>query len=320
MSEIVAIILAAGNSDRMNTDVSKVLHEVCGRAMLAYVFDACKEVGVSKTFVVVGNGAEGVQEQFSDEENVVWVCQEEQKGTADAVLSCRSHLADFEGRTLILCGDRPLIQGASLGKLIEKFAAEQCSLALATAVIDDPTGYGRIRRDAGGDLLGIIEHKDCTAEQLAIKEINPSNYLFDNKILFETLEKIDNANVQNEYYLTDSVSILLKEGHKVVAVQALEPEEAQGVNTREQLCQASKLMHSRTTRGLVASGVTVVDPENTWIDSRAQIGKDSVIEPFTYIHGAVKIGRDCRVGPFAYLKDDTVLEDGGCIKPGTMKC
>jgi len=318
MGERVAIILAAGVSSRMNTNKPKVLHEVCGRAMLAYVVDACRDAGVSRIYVVVGYGAEQVAERFGKNDDIVWVRQAQQKGTADAVLCCKEHLADFGGDTLILCGDGPLIRAETLKILVEKHESEKASTTLATALLEDPTGYGRINRDAYGNIQGIIEHNDCSAEQLAIKEVNPSYYLFNNKLLFEALEKVTPDNVKNEYYLTDALEIIIASGHKVVAVTAVRPEEAMGINSRAQLSEVSKIMQQRIHDKLMNDGVTIVDPDNTWIDAKAQIGQDSLIEPFTYIHGDVKIGKGCRVGPLAFVGDGTVLEDGTDIRPGTV--
>jgi len=309
MAERVAIILAAGVSMRMNTQLPKVLHEVCGRPMLAYVLDACRQVGVEKIYVVVGFGNEQVRERFGDASDVVWVSQSRQEGTAHAVLCCREHLNDFEGETLVLCGDGPLIRVETLKTLFEKHEAEHSAATLATVVLDDPTGYGRIIRDARGNIQSIVEDSDCTSEQLAIKEVNPSYYLFNNKILFEAVEKVRPDNVKKEYYLTDALSLIIAAGHKVLAVTAVRPDEARGINSRAQLSVASKIMQRRIQRELMDNGVTIVDPDNTWIDIRAQIGQDTVIEPFTYIHGEVKIGQGCRVGPFAYLRDGTVLKD-----------
>jgi len=292
----------------MNTQMAKVLHEVCGRPMLAYVLDACHKVGVSKIYVVVGFSAEQVKERFGGDD-IVWVQQDEQLGTAHAVLCCKEHLKDFAGETLVLCGDGPLIRAEILRTLIEKHKTEQSAVVLATAVLDNPTGYGRIIRDAYGNIQGIVEDSDCTREQLAVKEVNPSYYLFNNKILFEAIEKVKPDNVKKEYYLTDAVSNIIATGHKVIAVTAVRPEEAMGVNSREELSTASKIMQRRIQRRLMETGVTIVDPDNTWIDARAQIGQDTVIEPFTYIHGEVKIGQGCRIGPFAFLRHGTVLEN-----------
>jgi len=309
MAETVAIILAAGGSTRMNTQVAKVLHEVCGRPMLAYVLDACRKIGILKMFVVVGFSADEVKERFADADDIVWVQQDEQLGTGHAVLCCKEHLKDFDGQTLVLCGDGPLIRAKTLKTLVDKHESGQSAATLATAVLDDPSGYGRIIRDDYGNLQGIVEHSDCTFEQLKIKEINPSNYLFDNQVLFEALEKIRPENVKKEYYLTDAVSGIIATGHKVEAITAVPPDEALGINSRAQLSAASKIMQQRIQRHLMEDGVTIVDPDNTWIDARAKIGQDTVIEPFTYIHGEVIIGQGCRIGPFAHLRHGTVLQN-----------
>jgi len=309
VAERVAIILGGGVSQRMNTQLPKVLHEVCGRPMLAYVLDACREVGVAKIYVVVGFGAEQVKERFSQAQDVVWIYQQEQKGTGHAVLCCREHLADFEGETLVLCGDGPLVRTETLSTLIGKHSMEQSAATLATAVLDDPTGYGRIIRDKYGNIQGIVEDTECTREQLGINEVNPSYYLFDNKVLYEALGQLKPDNIKKEYYLTDAFSSIIATGHKVVAVTAVRPDEAMGVNSRAELSVASKIMQRRVQQELMDHGVTIVDPDNTWIDARAKIGQDTVIEPFTCIHGEVKIGQNCRIGPFAYVRDGTILEN-----------
>jgi len=309
MADRVAILLAAGVSSRMNTKLPKVLHEVTGRPMLAYVLDACRSVGVEKIYVVVGFGADQVQERFRGASDIVWVEQSEQKGTAHAVGCCKEHIKDFKGETLVLCGDGPLIRAKTLQTLIDKHQAEHSAATLATAVLDDPTGYGRIVRDAYGNIQGIVEDSDCSPAQKAICEVNPSYYLFNNQALFAALEQVKPDNVKGEYYLTDALSVLIATGHKVVAITAVRPEEAMGVNSRAQLSVASKIMQHRIQQEMMENGVTIVDPDNTWIDARAQIGQDTVIEPFTYIHGPIRIGRGCRIGPFAFLRNDTVIED-----------
>ncbi len=309
MPERVAILLAAGVSKRMNTQLPKVLHEVTGRPMLAYVLDACRSVGVEKIYVVIGFGADQVEERFGAAPDIVWVHQREQLGTAHAVGCCREHLKDFDGETMVLCGDGPLIRAKTLKILIEKHEAEQAAATLATAVLEDPTGYGHIVRDAYGNIQGIVEDSDCTPAQKTIREVNPSYYLFNNRVLLSALEKVKPNNVKQEFYLTDVLSLIITTGHKVVAVTAVRPEEAMGVNSRGQLSVASKIMQRRIQQELMENGVTIVDPDNTWIDARAKIGQDTVIEPFTYVHGEVKIGGGCRIGPFAFLRHGTIIGD-----------
>ncbi len=244
LKNTIAVILAAGVSSRMKTDTPKVLFEVCSKPMLSYVLDACRAVGIEKIYVVVGFGAELVEKRFADADDITWVLQAEQKGTGHAVLCCKEHLKDFDGLTFVLCGDGPLIRPQILEDLAQKHNG-QTSAALATAIIDDPAGYGRIVRNRTGDLEKIVEHKECTEDQLEIKEINPSYYLFDNKALFDSLEKINNDNVQGEYYLTDVFEILLNEGKKVAVVTAVRPEEAMSVNTKQQLDKMNEIMCKR---------------------------------------------------------------------------
>jgi bifunctional UDP-N-acetylglucosamine pyrophosphorylase/glucosamine-1-phosphate N-acetyltransferase len=309
MSDKVAIILAAGISSRMNTKLPKVLHEICGRPMLAYVIDACRQADIQKLYIIIGYGKEQVINYFKDDKNIVWIEQKEQKGTGHAVMCCKEQLAGFEGDTLVICGDMPLIRAEIVKTLIEKHQKETSAATLATAILNDPTGYGRIIRDSYGNIQGIVEDGDCTPMQKTIREVNPSYYCFKNKILFDALDKITPDNVKKEYYLTDALHLIINAGHKVVAVTAVASEDAIGVNSRQQLSEAGKIMQQRIQDRFMKSGVTIVDPPNTWIDARTQIGQDTVIEPFTYIHGRVKIGSSCRVGPFAYLREGTVLGD-----------
>lgn len=234
----------------MNTDTPKVLHEVCGRPMLAYVLDACRGVGVGKIYVVVGFGGEQVKKRFEADDDIVWVQQDEQKGTAHAVLCCKEYLAGFDGQTLVLCGDGPLIRAQTLRTIIKKHEAENSAATLATAILDDPTGYGRVCRDADGNIEAIVEHNDCTSEQLKIKEVNPSYYVFNNRILFEAAAKVRPDNAKKEYYLTDAISIIISAGHKVSAVAAMRPEEAMSANTKAQLSEISRIMQCRVAKNV----------------------------------------------------------------------
>ncbi len=308
MTKTAAIILAAGRSTRMITDLPKVMHEVCGRPMLAWVIDACRAVGVDNILVVVGYGKDVIISAFPAQANLTFVEQVEQKGTGDAVRVCRDRLNDHE-TLLVLCGDGPLVRPETLTMLLDKHVQEHSAGTLATAVLKDPHGYGRIIRDNYGNLQGIVEESDCTEAQRRIREINPSYYCFQRSAIFEALAGVRPDNVKGEYYLTDAIKVLIESGRRVVAITAVEPDEVHSINSRQQLALVSQVMEQRIQDKLMSSGVTIVDPSNTWIDARAEIGQDTVIYPFTYIHGRVKIGRNCSVGPFAYLRDGTVLED-----------
>jgi bifunctional UDP-N-acetylglucosamine pyrophosphorylase/glucosamine-1-phosphate N-acetyltransferase len=324
MVEVAAVILAAGQSTRMNTKTAKVLHEVCGRPMLEWVLTACRDAGVTKHYVVVGYGKDQIVERYKADGDVVFVEQSEQLGTGHAVMCCREHLQGFSGLTLVLCGDAPLIRTETVKILIEKHLQDKSAVTLATAVMGDPTGYGRIVRDGYGNIQGIVEHNDCSPAQHAIAEINPGYFCFNTPLLLDALAKITPNNKKNEYYLTDALHILLADGHKATAVTAVAEEDAMGVNNRRQLSTAGKIMQSRIQDKLMAEGVTIVDPLNTWIDARAQIGQDTVIEPFTYLHGQVKIGANCRVGAGCVMAGNTggttaiVIGNGVCVGPGVV--
>ncbi len=310
MTQTKAIILAAGKSTRMITDTPKVLHEVCGRPMLAYVIDACRRAGVDDLLVIVGYRKEEVLAAFQGDSAITWITQDQARhGTGHAVMSCRDALQGYTGNCLVLCGDGPLIRSEVIHQLLAKHAQERAATTLATATLEDPTGMGRIIRDEYGNFQGIVEQNDCTPEQLRITEINPSYYCFDTPRLFEALDQVRPDNKKHEYYLTDTLSLMLRAGHKVVAITAVKPGDVFSINSRHDLAAVGNVMKHRILDRLMDSGVTVVDPDNTYIDARAAIGQDTVIHPFTYISGRVTIGKNCAIGPFAYLRDGTVLED-----------
>lgn len=312
MSRIAAVILAAGKGTRLKTQWPKVLHEVLGRPMLAYVFDACRAADARDIIGVIGYEKERVIQAFASDRDVRWVEQREQKGTGHAVMMCREALNGFE-HALILCGDGPLIRAKTLRELLTRHREEGNACTLATAEIDDPTGYGRIARDGAGRLTGIVEHGDCTPEQRKIREVNPSYYCFRVADLLEALTKITPNNAKNEYYLTDCVSVLIGAGRKVGAVTAVPPADIFSINSRQDLALVNRVMRERVNGEWMDNGVTIVDPANTWIDARATIGADTIIFPYTYIFGAARIGANCRVGPFAHIPGDARIADGAVV-------
>jgi bifunctional UDP-N-acetylglucosamine pyrophosphorylase/glucosamine-1-phosphate N-acetyltransferase len=306
----VAIILAAGHGKRMKSERAKVLHEVCGQPMIRYVVEATRGAGVRTIVVVVGYGADQVRACLEDEPDVLFATQERQLGTGDAVRACRRVLESYRGPALVLVGDEPLIRPEPLAGLLARQRDDQEACLLGTAILPDPTGFGRILRDSAGRFLRIVEQRDCNAEERALREVNPSCYVFDLPGLWDALDRLDTRNAQGEYYLTDAPELLQAMGRKVVALPVLEPDDILGVNTRQHLAQAHAIMQDRIQDRWMTEGVSIVDPRNTYIDGRARIGPDTTIFPFTVITGAVTIGRNCRVGPFTHLRDSTVLEDG----------
>ncbi len=307
----VAIILAAGHGKRMRSTKPKVLHEVCGQPMVRYVVDAARGAGARSIVVVVGYGAESVRLALADEPDIAFAVQERQLGTGDAVRACRDLLGDYSGPALILVGDEPLVRPEPLAALLARQQADRAACLLGTALVPDPTGFGRILRDSAGRFRGIIEQRDCTPEQAAIAEVNPSCYVFDLPGLWDALDRLTTGNAQGEYYLTDAPALLQQQfRRKVIALPTLEPDDILGVNTRQHLAQAHKILQDRVADRLMTQGVSIVDPRNTFIDPRALIGEDTVIFPFSVLSGKVNVGRGCRVGPFAHLRDGTVLDDG----------
>lgn len=315
MSEAAAIILAAGKSTRMKSDLPKVLHEVCGRPMLAGVLDACEQAGVTRTVVVVGHGRDAVIAAFADREGITWVEQPEQKGTGHAALVCEPALSGYQGPTLVIAGDMPLIRSCTVEKLLEQHSATGDGVTLATSIFDDPAGYGRIARDDRGRLSEIVEEVDCTLEQRRIKEVNISYYCFDTRCMFEALHQVTPDNAKGEYYITDAVRILLRNGHGAGAVPAVDPCDAMGINSRADLARVNAVMQDRIQQDWMCRGVTIIDTANTWIDAQCEIGADTTIHPFSRICRGSRIGQGCQIGPFALIMEDEPVVSGGVVGP-----
>ena len=232
---ILAIVLAAGQGTRMNSELPKVLFPVCQKPMARHVVEALRKAGVTRIILVVGFREELVREQFKGERDIEFVTQHERLGTGHAVQVCQQQLACHDGPVLIVTGDSPLIQSSSVSALIAAQQQQQLACVLGSLISDDPTGLGRIVRHTDGSFQGIVEHKDATPQQLEIREVNMSTYVFDSHHLQWSLSQLKTDNTQNEYYLTDCPSILLKAGQSVDAKPVLQPCEALSVNTQEQL-------------------------------------------------------------------------------------
>jgi len=240
-----AILLAAGQSKRMKSDLVKVLHKVCGRPMLSWVLDACKAVGCDPIYVVIGHQGDEVRRVYADDPSVKFVEQRERLGTGHAVQQVEPWLREFEGDVIVLAGDGPLIRASTLRALLERHRAAGAAASLATSTIDDPSGYGRIDRDEAGEFEAIVEEKDATETQRRIREINPSYYCFRSPDLFESLRAVSNTNASGEYYLTDVLAILRSKGRRVAVADAAPPEDVLSVNTPEQLEAVSAILSAR---------------------------------------------------------------------------
>ena len=307
---VKSLIMAAGMSTRMKSARSKVLHEVCGKAILSYVLDACRGAGIHDQIIICGAMREQVQAAYADATDISWVVQEPQLGTGHAVLIAQEALLGFEGDVVVIVGDAAMIRAETVRTLLETHRRENAAVTLITAILDDPKWFGRIIRDASGNLLRIVEAKECTPAEYAIKEVNPSYYAFRWPALEKVLPRITNNNAKKEYYLTDAVGLLIEAGEKAIAIAAAQPEEVEAVNSRKDLAYVSTLMRQRILDAHMTAGVTLIDPATTYIDCNVTIGQDSVIGPCTVIHGPSQIGRNCRVGPLAHLRPNTVLADG----------
>lgn len=304
MSNVFAVILAAGQGTRMKSKLYKVLHPVCGKPMVQHVVDHIQTLDVNRIVTVVGHGAEKVQQQLGDKSE--YVLQAEQLGTAHAVQQAEAILGNEEGTTLVVCGDTPLIRPETMQALFEHHQAKNAKATILTAIAESPTGYGRILRGSNGQVEQIVEQKDASVEQQLVKEINTGTYCFDNKLLFETLKLVKNDNAQGEYYLPDVIEILQKQGDIVEAYVTDDFEETLGVNDRVALSQAETLMRTRINEKHMRNGVTIIHPETTHISADAVIGRDTVIQPGSMIEGATVIGEDCIIGPNTQIIDSRV--------------
>lgn len=295
MSELVAVILAAGKGTRMKSKLPKVLHKIGGKPMLQHVLDAADAAGAARKVVVVGHEAELVEAMVGEQAQMA--LQAEQLGTGHAVMQTEAVLKDFCGTVMIICGDTPLLEAAELKKFYEGHVASQAAATVLTAFMDDPAGYGRIIRDADGNVLGIVEEKDAVLEQKAIKEINTGIYCVEAPLLFEVLAILTCDNAQGEYYLTDVLAKLNAMGKKVGGVATADSDMIMGINSRRQLAEVENIMRQRILNKLMDDGVTIMDPASTFIEKGVEIGQDTVIYPYTWLEGTTKIGEDCQIGP-----------------------
>ncbi|HZD59937.1 MAG TPA: bifunctional UDP-N-acetylglucosamine diphosphorylase/glucosamine-1-phosphate N-acetyltransferase GlmU [Anaerolineae bacterium] len=330
------IVLAAGEGTRMKSSRPKVLHAICGKPMIHFVLESIGTLHPEEIVVVIGHKADEVRQAI---DGVEFAFQEEQLGTGHAVLTAEDLFAAFDGTIAVISGDTPLVKAKTFSDLVSIHESSGAAASILTARVKDPTGYGRIIRDSDGVVAAIVEEKDATVEQRKIDEVNSGIYCFDKKKLFEALRQVDSNNEQREYYLTDVIKILTNRGEKIMASIADEPDEIMGVNSRIQLAGADKVMRRTINERFMLNGVTIIDPDMTFISPDATIGRDTVIYPMTFIDGKTSIGEGCIIGPSSRLIDcaigngviiensvvrESTIEDGASlgpfchIRPGTL--
>lgn len=337
--DICAVVMAAGNSTRMKSKHSKVVHQVAGKPIIQWVADALCEAGCSEQVYIVGDRQEEIRDILG--ESVAYVFQEQRLGTGHAVMQAAPFLEGRDGYTIVLPGDSPMVSAKTINKAIEAISANDYAAVVITAVADDATGYGRLVRDENGNVLRIVEQRDATEEEKKIKEINSSMYVFKTSLLLSALGRLSAQNAQKEYYLTDTIGILISDSFKVGAV-VCDFVDTLGVNNRYQLMQANKIMNKRILRKHMDNGVEIIDEDSTWIHYAVEIGMDTVILPGTTLMGNTVIGEDCiigentrldcvqvgdgtvidssvaigsiigedcRIGPFSHIRPNTVIKD-----------
>ncbi len=352
--ELNVLILAAGLGTRMRSNLAKVLHELDGRPLINHVCRTASALAPDKIYVVVGHQSDDVRAAVLEElneEDVVFVSQEKQLGTGDAVNSARSYLEDQDSTLLVLSGDVPMMRAETLAALVQQHHAHRgkgASCSILTVVLDEPVGYGRVVRDESGFFDRIVEQKDGNDEELAVKEINSGIYCFDTVKLFDSLSKVSNDNAQGEYYLTDVPRLLRESGESVSLYKHKNRREIEGINNRVQLSEMERALKKRTINKLMLDyGVTFIDPKNVYVSAQAHVGRDTVIYPNVSIEGETEIGdgcvvragtrisnskigssvtildncvltdavvgSNCNVGPFAHLRPKARMEDGSRV-------
>ncbi len=316
MDNLMAVILAAGKGTRMKSATAKVLHPVAGKLMLYYPVKAAQHAGCTDIIVVVGHQREAVEASFQDEQ-VRFAHQDPQLGSGHAV-SVAAPLADgFDGDVLILCGDVPMIAASTLKQLVEEHRSSGAAVSVLSVVLDNPCGYGRILRNEKGSVYGIREERDASAEQRSISEINTGIYCCTASFLFDALKHIGTDNDQGEYYLPDIVSVAAQRRLTVNAIITPDPEEVAGINDRAALARAEKCMRGRILKAHMDSGVTIIDPDSTYIDTGVRIGRDTVVFPNSHIAGSTEIGSACRIEISCCVRD-SLLGDGVHLRPSCV--
>lgn len=307
--EIKSIILAAGKGTRMKSETPKVLHKIMDKTLLGYVLDNVKNI-VTESFVIVGHHAEEV-EKFVNENyaSAKTVLQSPQLGTGHAVSMVCPQLENYTGQVIILCGDTPLIKEETLKKFVKYHNSVNSDITVMSTIFENPTNYGRIIREKDNSLKCIVEEKDATTEQKAVKEVNAGIYCLNWEKIKLAFSQLKSNNAQGEYYLTDIIEWGKAQNLNVNAYILEDNMEIYGINSRVNLAQATKMMNERKLQALMENGVTIVDPSCTWISDDTEIGQDTIIYPSTYLEGKNKIGKNCKIGPFAHFRGGVEVAD-----------
>ncbi|GAA0726091.1 bifunctional UDP-N-acetylglucosamine diphosphorylase/glucosamine-1-phosphate N-acetyltransferase GlmU [Clostridium malenominatum] len=299
-----AVILAAGEGKRMKSTTPKVLHKACGKEMINHVIDTLRESGIDDVDIIIGNGAEQVKKNTMSR-NVSYSLQEKQLGTGHAVKCAKDFLQGKKGIVAIFTGDAPLITPDTVKRLIAFHKEKNYKGTILTSIVENPYGYGRVIREENGEVRKIVEHKDCSIEELKLNEINAGMYCFDIDALLGSLNNLSNNNAQEEYYLTDVIEILKAKGEKLGAIP-IPFEETMGVNSRVQLAEVEQIMRRRINHKHMDNGVTILDPNNTYIETDVLIGNDTIIYPGNVIEGKTIIKENCVLYPNCRIKDTTI--------------
>jgi len=300
--DLQVCVLAAGRGKRMQSNKPKVLHNVLGRAMIDYVLHTVESLRPGGIAVVTGHASEMVQAHVGQPRNLEWVIQDKQLGTGHAVKQCEQIISNARD-VLIVCGDTPLLQSETLAKLVAEHRQRDAIVTVLTAEVDDPSGYGRMMRDADGRVTEIVEEKDASDEQRLMREVSSGIYCVRHDVLFDLLHKLGNRNAQGEYYLPDIVPLALNDGQSVETVRMADASEMMGVNNRAQLSLIEDVMQAKIIRDWQLRGVTIEKPETVRIEATVNIGLDTVIQAGCYLIGSTRIGDECKVGPYAVLVD-----------------
>jgi bifunctional UDP-N-acetylglucosamine pyrophosphorylase/glucosamine-1-phosphate N-acetyltransferase len=311
LESVKAVVLAAGKSTRMKSEKSKVVHRILGKEIINYLLDALIEVGVAAKDIVVVIGQNQEEVVAAIRYPVCYAKQEEQLGTAHALLSAAPLLKGFCDTLLVLVGDNPYVTAAEIKKLIQAHYQANYGCTFISAIFPDkPPAYGRVIRDQQGSVLAVVEESEATPDQLLIREVNSSLYAFANAIAFPLLQQINNNNAKKEYYLTDIIGIMKKYGHAVQAVVADDHRLAIGINSRWELQEAQKYFNQENLRHLALhAGVTILASDSVTVENGVEVGRDTVIYPYTYIAAGTRIGKNCQIGPLAYLQGVTIPDN-----------